>query len=200
MTRPSGLPHLLVILASTRTARFGDTVARWLMPILEARSDSTAELADLRSWPFAYYDRAKPASLTTPEDYEEPIRSWSELVRKADGFVVITPEYNHGYPAVLKSALDALYAEWVRKPVAFVSYGGWSGGVRAVEQLRLVAIELQMAPVRGSVVLQFAPRLFDENGRMQNAEFFEASATRMLDDLVWWTLALKAARTAPANM
>ena len=61
---------------------------------------------------------------------------------RADGFIVITPEYNHGYPAVLKSALDALYAEWVRKPIAFVSYGGWSGGVRAVEQLRLVAIEL----------------------------------------------------------
>ena len=101
----------------------------------------------------------------------------------------------HGYPAILKSALDATYGEWVRRPVSFVSYGGWSGGTRAVEQLRQVVVELQMAPVRGSVVLQFAPRLFDEDGRLQNAEFFEAAATRMLDDLAWWAAALKEART-----
>jgi NAD(P)H-dependent FMN reductase len=194
MTSPRPLPHVLVIEGSTRSARFADTVTRWLIPIVEARPDLTAELADLRDWSFPYYDRARPASQTTPEDYEEKVRPWAELVGRADGFIIITPEYNHGYPAVLKSALDALYGEWVRKPVAFVSYGGWSGGVRAVEQLRLVAVELQMAPVRGSVVLQFAPRLFDEEGRMQNAPFFEAAATRMLDDLAWWTRALKAAR------
>lgn len=189
-----GVPHVLVIEGSTRAARFGGTVASWLMPIVAARSDLTAELADLREWSFPYYDRDKSASLTTPEDYEPEIRSWAEVVGRADGYIIITPEYNHGYPAVLKSALDALYTEWVRKPVAFVSYGGWSGGVRAVEQLRQVAVELQMAPVRGSVVLQFAPRLFDSEGHIQNPEFFHMAATRMIDDLLWWTVALKAAR------
>lgn len=187
-------PHILVIEASTRATRFADTVARWLMPIVEARPDITSELADLRDWNFPYYDRDKSASLTSPEDYEPEIQSWAEMVGRADGYIIITPEYNHGYPAVLKSALDALYSEWVRKPVAFVSYGGWSGGTRAVEQLRQVAVELQMAPVRGSIVLQFAPRLFDAEGHIQNPDFFHAAATRMLDDLLWWTVALKAAR------
>jgi NAD(P)H-dependent FMN reductase len=84
--------------------------------------------------------------------------------------------------------------DFTAKTVAFVSYDGWSGGVRSVEQLRQVVIELQMAPFRGAVVLQFAPRLFDAEGRMQNEMFFESSATRMLDDLSWWTVALKAAR------
>ena len=190
----SPLPHILVIEGSTRATRFGATVARWLMPIVEARTDLTSELADLRDWTFPYYDRDKSASLTTPEDYEPEIRPWAEVVGRADGYIIITPEYNHGYPAVLKSALDALYTEWVRKPVAFASYGGWSGGVRAVEQLRQVAIELQMAPVRGSVTLQFAPRLFDAEGHIQNPDFFRAAATRMLDDLLWWTVALKSAR------
>jgi NAD(P)H-dependent FMN reductase len=196
---PARVPHILVIESSTRVARFADTVARWLMPIVEARPDLTAELADLRRWQFSYYDRAKSASMTTSEDYEADVRPWAEVVGRADGYIVITPEYNHGYPAVLKSALDALYTEWVRKPIAFVSYGGWSGGVRAVEQLRLVAIELQMAPVRGSVVLQFAPRLFDAEGRIQNSEFFHSAATRMLDDLLWWTVALKAARESRSS-
>ena len=199
-TPSMGVPHILVIESSTRAARFADTVARWLMPIVEARSDLTAELADLREWTFPYYDRAKSASLTTSEDYEPEIRPWGELVGRADGYLIITPEYNHGYPAVLKSALDALYTEWVRKPVAFVSYGGWSGGVRAVEQLRLVAVELQMAPVRSSVVLQFAPRLFDAEGRIQKAEFYLGAATRLLDDLLWWAIALKAAREGRASI
>lgn len=199
MTQGDDLPHILVILASTRGQRFADTVARWLMPIVEAREDFTAEAVDLREWAFPYYDRPGTASLSTREDYEEEILPWADLVGKADGFVIVTPEYNHGYPAALKSALDAVYAEWNRKPVAFVSYGGWSGGVRAVEQLRQVVIELQMAPIRGSVVLQFAPRLFDAEGQIQNEMFFESSATRMLDDLSWWTRALKAAREIPAG-
>lgn len=193
-THPVSVPHILVIESSTRAARFAETVTRWLMPIVEARPDLTVELADLRQWTFPYYDRAKSASLTTPEDYEPEIRPWAEAVGRPDGYIIITPEYNHGYPAALKSALDALYSEWVRKPVAFVSYGGWSGGVRAVEQLRQVAVELQMAPVRSSVVLQFAPRLFDAEGRIQNPELFQGAATRVLDDLLWWTIALKAAR------
>jgi NAD(P)H-dependent FMN reductase len=190
-------PRILVILGSTRQGRFGETVARWLFPIVESREDLTAELVDLRDWKLPYYDRPNVAAASEYDD--EQCRAWAEVVGRADGFLVITPEYNFGYPAVLKSALDAIYKEWNRKPVAFASYGGWSGGTRAVEQLRSVAVELQMVPVRGSLVLQFAPRLFDEDGTPKNPDLYNAAATRMLDDLAWWAMALKTAREAAAS-
>jgi NAD(P)H-dependent FMN reductase len=185
-------PHILVILGSTRQGRFGETVARWLFPIVESREDLTSELVDLRDWKLPYYDRPNVAAASEYDD--EQCRAWAEVVGRADGFLIITPEYNFGYPAVLKSALDAVYDEWNRKPVAFAGYGGWSGGTRGVQQLREVAVELQMAPVRGQVVLQFARRLFDEEGNPKNADFYNAAATRMLDDLAWWAVALKNAR------
>jgi NAD(P)H-dependent FMN reductase len=190
-------PRILVILGSTRQGRFGETVARWLFPIVESREDLTAELVDLRDWKLPYYDRPNVAAASEYDD--EQCRAWAEVVGRADGFLVITPEYNFGYPAVLKSALDAVYKEWNRKPVAFASYGGWSGGTRAVEQLRSVAVELQMVPVRGSLVLQFAPRLFDEEGNLKNPDFYNAAATRMLNDLAWWAVTLKIAREAAAS-
>ena len=186
------LPHVLVILASTRQGRFGEQVLSWLYPLVEQRTDLTAEQVDLRDVQQPYYDLPVSASLMPPEAEPQP---WASMVGRADGFVIVTPEYNHGYPAVLKSALDAVYTEWNRKPVAFVSYGGWAGGARAVEQLRLVAVELQMAPVRNMIVLQFVNRLFDTNGNLTNAAFYASAATRLLDDLAWWARALKVART-----
>ena len=186
-------PHIVVILGSTRQGRFGETVARWLFPIVESREDLTAELVDLRDWKLPYYDRPSVAA-ASGYDNDEQCLAWAEVVGRADGFLIITPEYNFGYPAVLKSALDAVYKEWNRKPVAFASYGGWSGGSRAVEQLRSVAVELQMVPVRGQLVFQFAGRLFDEEGKPKSADFYNAAATRMLDDLAWWAVALKKAR------
>jgi NAD(P)H-dependent FMN reductase len=187
----SNLPHVVVVLASTRQGRFGETVARWLMPIIEAREDLTAELVDLRDWKLPYYDQPK---VPMAGEYEKDVLPWAQVVGRGDGFVIVTPEYNYGYPAVLKSSLDAVYAEWNRKPVAFVSYGGWGAGVRAVEQLRQVVVELQMASTRGGVNLQFARRLFDEDGNLHDPEFYGGAATRMLDELVWWAAALKAAR------
>jgi NAD(P)H-dependent FMN reductase len=129
-------------------------------------------------------------------EYGEMAQRWADIIGPADGFVVITPEYNHGYPAVLKSALDAVYREWVRKPIAFVSYGGWAAGTRSVEQLRTVAIELQMAPIRPSVALQLAPRLFDAEGNLKDPELLNTNTTAMLDDLAWWAHALRDARAA----
>lgn len=184
-------PHILVILASTRQDRFGKTVADWLYPIVTQRADLTAALVDLRDWQFPYYSHPSPASVRPPE--EEP-QAWAYLIGSADGFLIVTPEYNHGYPAVLKSALDAVYRPWNRKPVAFVSYGGWAGGARAVEQLRAVAVELQMAPTRNAIVFQFANRVFDAEGKPRDESFYRAAAGRVLDDLAWWARALKAAR------
>lgn len=189
-------PHILVILGSAREHRFGLVVARWFMQQTERRSDMTFELADLQQWQHGYYRRARPAATSDYEDDDEA-RRWAGVIGRADGFVIISPEYNYGYPAVLKSALDSVYREWNRKPVAFVTYGGWSGGVRAMQQLREVVVELQMAPVRTSIVMQFAPRLFAE-GRLKEPELFENQAVRLLDDLAWWTLALRAARV-PAS-
>lgn len=194
MPQPDPL-RIIVILASTRQHRFGDTVARWFMRIVAQRPELDAELIDLRDWELPYYDRP---SVAAASDYDETSTQWAQVVGPADGFVIITPEYNHGYPAVLKSALDAVYREWNRKPVSFVSYGGWSGGTRAMQQLRQVAVELQMTPVRSSVAFQFAPRLFDESGTPAPAEFFERAALALLDDLAWWARALKRARAETA--
>ncbi len=191
-----GLPHILVVLASTRQGRFGDTVVRWLAPIVEERTDLTAELVDLRDWQLPYYTAPVPPAALTPAQVPA---AWARLIGSGDGLLVVTPEYNHGYPAVLKSALDAVYAEWNRKPIAFVSYGGWSGGTRAVEQLRQVAIELQMAPTRNALAFQFAAKLFDDQGNLTNGEFYTAAAKQLLDELVWWAMALKEARTKPAR-
>ncbi len=192
MATTSEKPHILVIIGSTRQNRFAETVAKWFMSRAEERTDMTFAVADLRDWKLQYYDRPLPA---TRGGYDEEALRWAAVVGPADGFVIVTPEYSHGYPAVLKSALDAIYHEWVRKPVAFVGFGGWSGGTRAVEQLREVAIELQMAPIRSSVVLQFAPRLFVD-GALQNPDMFDAAAGLLLDDLAWWATTLRTARAA----
>jgi NAD(P)H-dependent FMN reductase len=196
MAATSDTPHILVIIGSTRHNRFGETVARWFMGRTAERTDLTFELVDLRDWMFPYYDRPLPATVA---EYDEEAQRWAQIVGPADGFVIVTPEYNHGYAAVLKSALDAVYREWIRKPVAFVSYGGWSGGTRAVEQLREVAIELQMAPIRASVVIQFAQRVFDTDGNPSNPEMFNNAANGLLDDLSWWADALRQARAATAS-
>jgi NAD(P)H-dependent FMN reductase len=195
MATSPDLPHIVVIVGSTRQNRFGPTVAKWFVSHTEGRADMTFEVADLRDWAFPYYDLPLPANRA---QYDDVGKRWAAVVGPADGFVIVTPEYNHGYPAILKSALDAVYHEWVRKPVAFVSYGGWSAGVRAVEQLRQVAIELQMAPTRPSVSIQFAPRLFDPEGNLQNPDMVNATATALLDDLAWWANALRHARAATA--
>lgn len=191
-------PHILVILGSAREHRFGGVIARWLMRQAAQRADLTFELADLRDWQHAYFNRTRPAAASDYENDDEAKR-WAEVVGRGDGFVIISPEYNYGYPAVLKSALDSVYREWNRKPVSFVTYGGWSGGVRAMQQLREVSVELQMAPVRTSLVMQFAPRLFDAEGNLKEPQMFENQATRLFDDLAWWAVALRAARDADAR-
>ncbi|HUZ69384.1 MAG TPA: NAD(P)H-dependent oxidoreductase [Candidatus Saccharimonadales bacterium] len=193
MSSDEGKIQILVIIGSTRQHRFAPTVEQWFMSRTAERSDMNFAVADLRDWMFHYYDAPLPASRA---QYDDESQRWAEVVGASDGFVIVTPEYNHGYPAILKSALDAVYHEWVRKPVAFVSFGGWSGGVRAVEQLRQVAVELQMAPTRASVVIQFAPRVFDADGTLQNPDLLNTSATTLLDDLSWWAHALRAARAA----
>jgi NAD(P)H-dependent FMN reductase len=181
-----------IIVSSTREGRFGASVAEWMQGIASTRDDMTTEIVDLRDWPLPFFDSERsPASGIIADE----ARAWSELIGGADGFVVIAAEYNHGYTAVLKNALDHLYHEWVNKPVGFVSYGGASGGSRSVEQLRLVAIELQMAPIRESVVIPMARNAFGEDGQPLNPSYNDR-ANAVLNQLAWWATALKNARNA----
>jgi NAD(P)H-dependent FMN reductase len=162
-----------VIYGSTRAGRFCDRVAQWAGQCA-AKAGFEVEAID-------------PAKLTDPTQLQRRIGL-------CDAFVVVTPEYNHGYPAPLKALIDSVGAEWHAKPVAFVSYGGISGGLRSVEQLRLVFAELHAVTVRDSVSFASAWDQFDSTGALLDPERAERSMVTMLARLRWWAVALIAAR------
>ncbi|HEY1580711.1 MAG TPA: NAD(P)H-dependent oxidoreductase [Terracidiphilus sp.] len=163
-----------IVYGSTRPGRFCDTVARWAASQIAKRNLFAIETID-------------PGT---------PNRSdLKQRLGDCDAFVVITPEYNHGYPAPLKELIDSFGEEWHAKPVAFVSYGGISGGLRAVEQLRLVFAELHAVTIRDSVSFAGAWEQFDANGALRNPDRAERSMDAMLRRLHWWTIALANART-----
>lgn len=180
-----------IVIGSTRPNRFSEKPAQWIVDLARQRSDLDVEVLDLRDYPLPFFEEALPPGLAR-DQYDHPVVvRWREKVSEADGFIFCTPEYNHGYPAVLKNALDYTYAPWARKPVAFVSWGG-VGGARGVEQLRLVAVELDMAPLRWAVHIPnpwFVKDLSDIDTE-QNRQ----SAAALLDHLTWWSRALRAAR------
>ncbi|CAN5723332.1 hypothetical protein BH20CHL4_BH20CHL4_10190 [soil metagenome] len=179
------------ILGSTRQGRFGETVARWFTDLANKREDMTFELLDLRDWPLPFFDHPKAP---TSGEIAPEARTWSEKIKMADGYVLISPEYNRGYPAVLKNALDHLWYEWNDKPVGLVGYGGAVGGGRALQQLRQVAMELEIVPVRSEVTLVFARKQFDEQGRIKDDSQIK-SANQMLDQVVRYAEALKELRS-----
>ncbi len=185
-----------IILGSTRAARFADRPAAWLLELAQGREDVVFEIVDLRDYPLPFFDEAK-SPMREPSKHEVAIR-WGRKMAELDGFVFVTGEYNHGIPASLKNALDYLYAEWNRKPAAFVAYGG-AGGARAIEQLRLILVELQVAPSRFAVHLTGPDYL----GVLLHGKSFSDfphlahTANLMLDDLLWWTRTLRAGRHAP---
>jgi NAD(P)H-dependent FMN reductase len=141
----------------------------------------------------------EPASPFYAPPRDEAARRWGRKVDELDGFIFVTAEYNHGPPAVLKNALDYAYKEFNRKPVAFVGYGG-VGGARAVEHLRLISVELQMAPTRAAVYIGGADfiGLLMQGKTFADMAHLEPTAVAMLDDLAWWTHALRDAREATA--
>jgi NAD(P)H-dependent FMN reductase len=184
-----------VIVGSTREGRFSERPARWIHRHLEQRGVD-ARLLDLREFPLPFFDQAVPPAMPGRAPYEnEVVQRWTAAIAASDGFVFTTPEYNYGPPAVLKNAMDWVYPEWNRKAIAFVSYGS-AAGVRSVEQLRENAIELQLAPVRSSVHIPVATLWAHYQGGDVDAGLseLEAPAGVLIDDLLWWTEALKAAR------
>jgi NAD(P)H-dependent FMN reductase len=187
-----------VITGSTRANRFSEKPAAWILGHLQKQPDVDARLLDLRDFPMPFFDEPLPPGMPGRAPYENPVvRKWTAAVAASDAFVFVTPEYNYGTSAVLKNAIDWVYPEWNRKAAAFVSYGSASG-VRAVQQLRESAIELQMAPSRFSVHLAASTLWKHFQGGDVAAGLAEAdgAAATMIADLLWWTEALRTARAA----
>src|SRR3954452_16893510 len=194
------MPHIQIIQGSTRDGRFSDNVVDWVHAALKARDEVSVEVADLREHPLPFFDQGSPSR--SPRDYKSAeIARFAQTVDHGDGFVILTPEYNHGYPAVLKNAIDHTFVEWNRKPVAFVGWGN-VGGARAIEQLRLVAVELELAPLRHAVhIMPDIVRALHQPGADPDEVFgsLDARLAILLDELVWWADALGAARGRSAQ-
>lgn len=187
--------NLKVILGSTREGRYGDKVAKTIMSLLQESNEFNASLIDLKEWDLPFYNEKSSMQYSNGEFSSEIINKWTKEIAEADAFIIITPEYNHGYPAVLKNALDYAYFEWKRKPVAFVSYSaGQLGGVRAVEQLRQVVAELHMADIRDGLYISNIFQSFDESGNFMNIDSIKTPFNTVISELAWWTDALKEAR------
>lgn len=182
-----------VILGSVRDNRFGIQPANWIFEKLKAIEGIEAEFIDLKDWNLPMFTEATPPSMNKGQHSTELMQKWSDKIASADGYIIVTPEYNHSFSSALKNAIDYLYTEWNNKAVAFVSYGSVAGGSRAVEQLRQVAVELQMAPTRTGVHLTSYYTNLDENGKFR-FETYEDTGKTLIDQLVWWTKALKTAR------
>lgn len=186
--------QLGVILASVREGRRGEAFASWILSLIAARPDARAVLLDLKEWALPHYaHRDTPVVAEKSYEPESLAGRWRTKIASLDGFVVVTPEYNHGYPSSLKGALDHVYASWNQKPIAFVSYGGFAAGARSVEQLRLVATELRMVPIRDEVNVRLIGFVADERG-WPKEELYAKKARTMLDDLVWWARVMRDGR------
>jgi NAD(P)H-dependent FMN reductase len=192
------MSKLLVIVGSTRPTRAADLVLPWLTEKVSAHQAFDAEIVDLRDWPLPIFaEHSGTIGDSSDPTYSDPIvKAWNTKIKSADAYLIVTPEYNHSAPAGLKNAIESVWASYGfrNKPVAFLSYaGGQTGGVRAIEHLAHVFIEVEAAPVRNSVVIPHVRDAFDEYGQPKNP-VTNAAADIMLDDLAWWSAALEKAR------
>lgn len=190
-------PKIGVIIGSTRQGRFGDKPAEWIAELAKATGEFDVEIVDLRDFPMPLFE--EPASPAWAPSQSEVAQAWQKKVAEFDGYIMTAAEYNHAPTGVLKNALDYAYNEWANKPVAFVGYGG-VGGARAVEHLRLIAVELQMAPVRTGVHIVWGDYAQVAGGEKTLSDFphIVQSGNDMLKQFAWWTSALKAARDKDA--
>ena len=184
-----------IILGSTRPNRNGEQVAKWVYDVASRRSDAEFELVDLRDYPLPHLDEPLPPSMGQYQN--EHTKAWADKIASFDGFVMVTPEYNHSTSGVLKNAIDYLYAEWNNKAVGFVSYGG-VGGARAAEHLRLVAGELQMADVRQQVALSLITE-FENFSVLKPGDYSLAALDTLIDQVVAWSTALAPLRQQAAT-
>lgn len=188
--------NIKVIAGSTRKGRFSDKAASWIAEEIKKQKVVAVEVLDLCDYDMPFFNEPTSPSFKQEPYKNEAVARFTKKIEEGDAFVIVTPEYNHGTSGVLKNALDWVYQEWNNKPVAFVSYGG-VGGARAVEQLRLNAIELQMAPIRSAVHIpgeQYFPVVFGKTKANELFALQSEKAEAMVTQLLWWTRALKNAR------
>jgi len=188
--------HIQVILSSTRPNRVGERVAKWVTAEAKQRSQFEVELVDLADYNLPHFDEPESPRFNQHRTPNAIAKRWLAKVAEADGYVIVTPEYNHSIPASLKDALDYLDFQFVKKPVAIVSYGS-VGGARAAEHLKGILIEVKAAVVPEAVPIVGARAQFDERGAYLGDPAVAGpprALDAMLTELAWWTKALKAAR------
>ena len=194
----SASPRLALVIGSTRPQRFADKPADWLMEQAAKRDDLILDRLDLRDFDLPFF--AEAATNLHAPSVDPKARAWQEAIRPYDGYVFVVAEYNHSVTAALKNALDQAYVEWVRKPFSALGYGS-TGGARAIEHLRGIAVELQMVPskfsahIGGSDLFKVHP--FGGNAPISDIEdAIKPSVEAMFNDLVWWARTLRAARVS----
>jgi NAD(P)H-dependent FMN reductase len=176
------MPRLTIIIGSTRPGRAGLPIATWFADRARSHGGFDVTVADLAEIGLPLLD--EPHHPRLRQYLHQHTKNWSAAVEASEAFVFVTPEYNYGYPAPLKNAIDYLHDEWRDKPVGFVSYGGVSAGTRAVQQLKQVVTTLRMVPVVEAVSIPFHPQFMGEDGRVQANDIMEQAAGAMLDELM----------------
>ena len=191
------LPKLHIVICSTRPGRIGPAVARWFDGFASNHNKFETQLIDLADFNFPLLDEPLHPKM---QQYEHAhTKVWSESVAAADAYIFVTPEYNYSPPPSLINALDYVYNEWNYKPCGFVSYGGISGGLRSAQAVKLVVTTLKMMPMMEGVMIPFVANFLDDAGEFQSNETIDKSAITLLDELLRWTLGLKAMRESFEN-
>jgi NAD(P)H-dependent FMN reductase len=190
-------PILQIIIASTRPGRVGPSVASWIQQRAIAHGGFDVELIDLAEVNLPMFD--EPNHPRLHQYVHQHTKGWSATIDRADAFIFVIPEYNYGFNAAIKNAIDYLNAEWKHKPVGFVSYGGVGAGTRAVQMLKQVITALSMVPVFDAVNIPFIQQFLDDERKLQPNDIMETAATTMLDELVRWTATLRALREPAAQ-
>jgi NAD(P)H-dependent FMN reductase len=188
-------PRIAIVVGSTRAARFADVPVEWIAKIARQHADIEVEVVDLRDFPMPFFDEV--ASSAWVPSQNEVAQRWQKKVAGFDGFIFTAAEYNHAPTGVLKNALDYASNEWNKKPAGFVGYGS-VGGARAIEQLRQISVELQMAPVKSAVHIAWGEFLAVRQGekKLEEIEHLNQAAQALVNDVAWWAKALKKAREA----
>lgn len=184
--------NLKIILASTRPGRKGPAISSWFYDIAAKHPAFTTELLDLAVINLPFLD--EPMMPRFKKYEHQHTKDWSAMIEPADAFVIVTSEYNYGFPATIKNALDFLLHEWEYKPVAFVSYGGISGGIRAVQMLKQVVTAMNMMPLAEAVHIPAFTKRINGQGKFNSDEGLDKSANLILDELNKWAMALKPMR------
>ena len=187
------LPVLQVVIASTRPGRLGAPVAAWFAECAREHGGFTVEVIDLAEVDLPMFDEPKHPRLGQYE-YQHT-KDWSATISRGDAFVFVVPEYNYGFNAAIKNAIDYLHVEWQHKPIGFVSYGGVAAGTRAVQMLKQVVTTLKMVPVFDSVNIPFVAQFIAEDGALHANDIMQGAAKAMLDELMRWETAVKPLRS-----